>query len=888
MLVVDLLTNRGKSMVASALKYFYNVVKNSAKIGARIVKALVSVVSDASTRAALKLAFNKFSILEKGVLGLRWLKTTYNLGADAAAALLREMAEKGAYSVGARALAQGAARAGATAGRAALSAGKLALGVAADPLMVATIAGMALDIEDAGGCLAAIQTSDYLQVKRAEDAKTQSSQIDCGSWPLGPTCPPSPAAAAPGPAPPDPPPRNGRYPNFMGPLDLVDMDSMFDSILNKIHDLFTDPVISNGPLAQVVTDLKTLPSTTAISEVIRRLDEFQKSLDWLAPGATIDFNSSLTYWSNTASQSLIVACTNRLVDQPGASRSVAQLKVIGGIQRTMGDYLNILVTTGTDPGSVWITSQLALSNGNLPDSIIEELIQEETDMFCIKNGGVIINPGSGYSAHTCTWARKADCHGAFPWTENEITPTTEKLLCAGSAPAPCPVPSPTPGCIPNGSYSPANGSDCCSQADIDADGKCRPVHCPPPVPIQLSPCPATTDPNGADLTYTEWRNKDWFSAAGTPWASIIDSSQIPSGGACIQANPSLHIYCDEEHTTARARTGVKNSYDRVHGMCINTPEYCDAKGLSYGDVPLTDMGVGNDMAPLVGGTRLKSCYEELSQEIIADIGFGETIARDCIPGFGGGLETFFGGGFFPDVTGALHTIDTIIAGYAEGSQLAVQAFNYIFTPEGMNRFITEPPFTTPPRRYADCPPGRIPSFDDRGRKWCTEPPPVYGIGATEEGNCLQVGTGNSGTATATTYGSQWFAGACISNSQCPPCPLGKKAAAPLRRSHCDCVPARTGAITETNQFGIPLCVGSTGMSLDGFSCQPLTAGTLGQTNTACPYYVADSSGKYNFCRPACPPGSIAGTGLTYGMCFDPSGNSIFKGPPANQFPYFTI
>jgi hypothetical protein len=671
----------------------------------------------------------------------------------------------------------------------------------------------------------------------------------------------------------------------MGPLDLIDVETFFDTAASKVKKLFVDPTISDGPLAQVVNDLKALPSTSTITRVARNLDSFQKSLDWLAPGTTIDFNTSLTYWSNTVSQGYILGAVQQLETQPGTSRAVAQLKIISGIQRTMGDYLNILVTTGTDPGSVWITTQLALKEGNLPDSVIMDLIQAEMDLWCVQNGGVVINPGSGYSAHTCTWATKEDCHGAFPWTESETTPTTTKLLCAGSTPAPCPVPSPTPGCIPNGSYSPASGSDCCSQADIDADGKCQPVDCPPPVPKQLSPCPALQDPNGADLTYTEWRNKDWFTASGTPWAPIINASQIPSGGACIQENPAIHILCDEEHTTARTHgRGVKNSYDRVHGMCINTPEYCFAKGISYGDVLLTDMGVGNDMAPLVGaynaqsdiihgtsypsGPALKSCYENIGQTIVAEIGFGETIARGCIP------EQNEFDAFINDAFNVL----TSTAPQLE------RFFNQLFTPEGMEALFTTAFSDPPPRTYAPCPPGHWPVPGDPRRCLADNPQSTaMGVGAISEGNCLQIGTGNPGTATATTYGPQWYAGQCIQNSQCPPCLPGKKPDTPLRRKHCECVPATE--VTDTNQFGVPLCIGATGMSLDGFSCTLLTAGTLGQTNPACPYYVADSSGKYNFCRTKCPPGSIAGTGLTYGLCFDSSGNSIFKGPPATQFSY---
>jgi hypothetical protein len=950
LVIIDLIQHGTESMLVKAIKFFYNVVKSSAKIGAKLVRSLVKVLTDKSTIASLRLVFNKLSIIERGTLGLRWLKETYKLNIDAAAQLLREASAKGALTVAGNALGKAAMKTaqGVKAGF------EMGLGVATDPLMVSAMVGMALDYYNVGNFSELQQTSDLLQQKFTNDAKTQALQIDCHSWPLGPTCPPAPASspASPGPAPPDPPPMQGRYPNFMGPLDLISEDSLFSIILDKIHKLFTDPTISDGPLAQVVSDLQALPQTSTITSVAQNLNNLQQSLDWLAPGATIDLNTSLTYWSNATSQGVLTTAISQLTGQAGTYSSILRLQIINGIQKTMGDYLNILTTTGTDPGSVWITSQIELSSGNVPDSIISQLIEEETNLWCVNNGGILINPGSGYAANTCTWASQADCHGAFPWVAGEATTTTTNLLCMSSTPAPCPIPAPTPGCIPDGAYSPASGSDCCSQADIDANGMCQSVQCPPPVPVQLqAPCPAITDPNGADLTYTEWRNKDWFSAPGRSWAPLIDSYQIPPAGACIQADPGLHETCDEVTRTGVGITkSATNTYDRVHGVCVNSAEYCDAKGVSYGDVTLSDMGVDDIRATDLGaynakssiihwltdgavahqntGPALKSCYIDPGESVLQDL-FGDTLTR-----------WLFSGLFWTDLPSSLNKLDNLIQTIpshgqyishvppSDGGAIAnpfIDAANAIESGvlngfaalagsatqaaiAGVNVINSIPNVMNPNSQvskdvgqgllgilsgqtggYAACPPG---SYAVNGGAACCPNGTFYnggttclldnpastttGIGAHSEGNCL------AASGSATNYGAQWFNNKCIPNEQCPPCPLGQKPKGPLVRTHCECDPINTSG--GANQFGVPLCIANQGMSLDGFSCVPVTDATLNQINPACPFYVQDSTGQYNFCRSMCPSGSVAGSGLLTGHCLTPDGN-FFKGPLVNQFSY---
>jgi hypothetical protein len=154
---------------------------------------------------------------------------------------------------------------------------------------------------------------------------------------------------------------------------------------------------------------------------------------------------------------------------------------------------------------------------------------------------------------------------------------------------------------------------------------------------------------------------------------------------------------------------------------------------------------------------------------------------------------------------------------------------------------------------------------------------IRGVGASNEQNCNNYQPG----------GAQWFDNLCIANSSCPPCPPGQKASP--TRQHCECVSVYTQFNAThpftTNQFGIPLCSGKLGMSLDGFSCVPVTDKNFNQNNPACPVYVTDSTGNYNFCRSSCPPGSIAGTGFTSGECWVPSGQNIATGPPGDQFSY---
>jgi hypothetical protein len=525
-------------------------------------------------------------------------------------------------------------------------------------MMIATGVGMYLDMTNTGNYEEFLQTSDYLSLARDEYAKFQNATIDCTSWPMGPSCP----TPAPGPSPDtqDNTPVSGRYPNFMGPLDLMDQEDLFNEINDRVLHNFTDPTRSDGPFAGVISWLQKYPSDATMTRVAGNLKTLFDVL-CTDPATTtitasitddvcffysddgtghcsfpIDPATAMTWWSNTASQSVITTAIADLENVPTARIPVARLKILNKVQQATGQYINSLIQANASPapspGSALPTFvpvdpfQSFLDSfdaQNFPDNLFEDLQDAELDDICVTNGGVIINPGPGWNSHTCTWATKEDCHGAFPLEPSDITPNTENLMCMMTTPAPCPAYPAPAGCTPAGSPSiyPAPswqaGDDCCGGDGVDTNNKCLPQHCPPPITYRApSPCPAVQClinggcpvpcPAGTpadqcppplydlNLTYTEWRNKDWFSSPGSTWAPLLDQNQIPSGGACVQADPAIQQECAVVHSTGLGVTQTAvNKYDRVHGVCVNSSEYCQIKGVKYGDVTLSEMGIPN-------------------------------------------------------------------------------------------------------------------------------------------------------------------------------------------------------------------------------------------------------------------------------------------------------
>ena len=150
-------------------------------------------------------------------------------------------------------------------------------------------------------------------------------------------------------------------------------------------------------------------------------------------------------------------------------------------------------------------------------------------------------------------------------------------------------------CVTEGgaSFMPGNGYDrVCSYKTKDA---CH----------AASQWPLPSD-DSKDITYTEWRAKPWFSQWNT-----IEPTNIPTDGACISADPSIHQMCDEEIGTASGR--ATNRYIRETGECVNTRDVCRIKGVSYRD------------------SDPPTCYVTEGQNI-AELLFGSTIVRFFISG----------------------------------------------------------------------------------------------------------------------------------------------------------------------------------------------------------------------------------------------------------------
>lgn len=131
------------------------------------------------------------------------------------------------------------------------------------------------------------------------------------------------------------------------------------------------------------------------------------------------------------------------------------------------------------------------------------------------------------------------------------------------------------------------------------------------------------DDDSKDLTYTEWRAKDWFSRfKNTDGSNTLNMSAFPEGGACMVASPGLHQLCDQEITTGGGLSTVraKNNYIRNTGECVNSPELCSIKGVSYTDAMSPD-----SMAWLTDH-NLPSCYTNDAQRACENI-VGVTVCR---------------------------------------------------------------------------------------------------------------------------------------------------------------------------------------------------------------------------------------------------------------------
>jgi hypothetical protein len=588
--IADLIINRQKSMVYELVKGMFQKIARVPALSMKIKASIERRVAARTATGAIRGKFKFMSLLERARLGLSWNKTSAKLGENTGAKLTQEAGTR--FNV-----AGALGKATAQSARATVSAGKLAGGLArglvTDPLMVAAVIGMALDSKNVGNFAQLTQTSDMLVERNSQLKIVAETTVDCSANPLGPKCPPSPGAApAPGPA---PPPKAGRFPRFLGPHDLMPVEAMFADLETNILSLVGDP---SDPKGGLKTTIDMIPSSTYL-DVKNSLTALYNSIDITNPA--VDGVLSPFIYTSPASQTIVQNAINTLKSKPKTTLLdvlINRLEIIFLMQGIVSNY--IAQIRGNNYGDITLADFQQLVMTPLSDAVLDGLVDSMLDFNCVQNGGLVFNPGNGYDAHTCTWATKQDCHGAFPWALtdgtviDDATQRTKAMMCTTTCPAPCPAGSPAP-CPP-------------------------PVSCPAP-----SPCAAISDPSKLDLTYTEWRSKDWFSKANwissnPAWNAALDQNAIPSGGACIAADAGVHSFCDDTQTTTAG--SANNIYIRDTGTCVNSRKLCDIKGVSYdGNMDASKLGGGN-----VENANYPSCYVGLNQRIAEDI-LGSTWVR---------------------------------------------------------------------------------------------------------------------------------------------------------------------------------------------------------------------------------------------------------------------
>ena len=669
-MIADLIIERQRSLLYRAIRQLYRSIKALPKLVTRIIKLVEKVLTRRVVSFKLLKQFSLISIFKRIKLGMFFMKQSARTGETVGVITAKAMAE--ALSRGSAQAARLALQAGTAAARAtvtgAVGAARMVAGLATDPLMLLTGAGIALDMKNIGGYMEVLQTSDYLKMYAEElEPGIINSTIDCDSWPHGPECPSTPGenGAPPPPDPsPAPPPKVGRYPQFAGPHDLSDFEAVIANIQYTILNLLSDPGTRTGPLATIISQLRAKTLEPALLQVANDLEALRVSIDY-ETNSNIGIVNSIKIWTNAASRTIITGAISRCRAVSSTPPTIIpSLEILNKMQIGIADYIANIESNGSA-----ITITQLVDRIDWPDSLFETLFDAVLDLDCLSNGGIVINPGRDYDSKTCVWAAKDDCYAAFPWNERQTTPATAKLLCSSTCPAPCPqdppsgtiridnmeiislnriritystddpttnplvagdnlifdakfggplvnnplagaarrvvqvvgvdtaiIESPGIASFPPESVwwwgdaqytSTAQNRIAASDAAVAAGSPAFwPAPCPSPIACQLpQPCPAQQDPANANLTYTEWRSKEWFNR----WSATLDTSSIPPQGACIRADPSMHYECDTNHTT---RTGEAiNIYKRDTGECVNSERYCKIKGISYRpDMPTSAMG----------------------------------------------------------------------------------------------------------------------------------------------------------------------------------------------------------------------------------------------------------------------------------------------------------
>jgi hypothetical protein len=764
--IADLIINRQKSMVYELVKGMFQKIARVPALASKISASIERRVAARTATGAIRGQFKFMSLFERARLGLSWGKTSAKIGEDVGAKLTQEagsrFAVKEALQV-ARAAAFNATRTVAL--NSAKLAGGLAAGIVTDPLMIAAGVGLVLDMKNVGNYAQITQTSDMLDERNDQLKKTAEVTVDCSANPFGPKCPPSPGAApAPGPA---PPPKAGRFPRFLGPHDLMPVEAMFADLATNIYSLVGDP---SDPKGGLKTTIDMIPSSTYL-DVKNSLTSLYNSIDLTNPA--VDGVLSPFIFTSPASQTIVQNAIKALKDKPKTTLLdviINRLEIIFLMQGIVSDY--IAQIRGNNYGDITLADFQQLTMTPLSDAVIDKLTDAMLDFNCVQNGGLVFNPGNGYDAHTCTWATKEDCHGAFPWALkdgtviNDATQRTKDMMCMTTCPAPCPAGSPAP--------------------------------CPPPVPCPApSPCAAISDPSKVDLTYTEWRNKDWFSKANwissnPAWNAALDQNAIPSGGACIAADPGMHSFCDEPITTGSSTLNVggtaNNVYIRETGTCVNSEKMCAIKGVSYDwNMSASKLGGGN-----VEGSNYPSCYRSTSQQIAADI-FGNTLTSLAVQG---GIQPAVinsGNSVVDAVVSATVNASFVmpIIAIIEAPQTA-QALDAALTggrycPGGPGGACSGDALCTASTTYRNA--GRTKYFDVGGGRFnCCKPTQTINAQGICIDSCRSDQSFDTDLRKCVCGGSKPIdsGGRCISSTECPACTGGKRPAGGSYSCFCEC------------------------------------------------------------------------------------------------------
>jgi len=614
-LAADLLVNRSNSMLGQIVKGgmnapkkgvkivtgFYDRIKNIPNLTQTFKTKFNTKFESRTVRGAFERKYPSMTMLERAKMGFSWNKKSVALGENTSGKLASEAGSR--FNV-AGSLIDASSRLAAGTAEIATRGASMLMGVATDPLMVGMAVGMALDYKNVGNYAELTKTSDLLGLRNKQLNYLYSNVIDCSSWPRGPSCPPASGST---PVTPEPSPRVGRFPQFLGPLDLMEPEVTADIVLDLIAQNLGNPAAPSGPFKKTIDLIRALPQTNTVPATLTALTNLFNSINYTPPTGTADYTQTPFIWARKSSQTIIQNAITSLGLVANTQVIVSNLKILFSLQKALSDYIVRLLNTNTDDADS--SYNTLISTPITDDTLISTAVDAYMSQLCVQNGGVIFNPGNGWNPNTCTWATKSDCHGAFPWVgpnnkiTDPLTSTTARLLCTSSS----------------------SGS---STVLPDAQ------------------CPALNSSSAVNLTYSEWRDKNWFNKPniiatnGEAWNAQLNQTELSRiGGACIVASAGLHQYCDEAIGTqatlgnaacggSRRNSFANNIYIRETGTCVNSSELCRIKGVSFagaggsrGQMTPSELG-GN----AVDGANYDSCYVSGTQHIAEDL-FGSTIIR---------------------------------------------------------------------------------------------------------------------------------------------------------------------------------------------------------------------------------------------------------------------